>query len=250
MDGLFMRKLIAALIVLWASPVTANESPWTISLETGAVWQSRNDVRIPGDDGTQYSIADIAGEGPFLFYRLEYFLNLAERKQLRFLVAPFRFTKSGVPNKDIFYVDESFSAGQKTKFTYQFNSYRLSYRYLYKNTSDWDLWLGGTLKIRDAEIAVQQGNVKARDSNVGLVPLFNLYSDYQLNNKWRFIVDLDGLVGPQGRAIDLGLKLHYDMDKHWYLGAGYRTLEGGADNDKVYNFAWFNYALLSIGYSH
>lgn len=237
-------------MLLWAGAVAANEPPWMINLETGAVWQSRNDVRIPGDSGTQYSIADIAGEGPFQFYRLEYFYNLGKRKQLRFLVAPFRFTKSGVPNKDIFYVDESFSAGQKTKFTYQFNSYRLSYRYLYKYTLDWRLWLGGTVKIRDAEIAVQQGNVKARDSNVGFVPLFNLYSDYQLNDKWRFIADFDGLVGPQGRAIDLGLKLHYDIDKHWYLGAGYRTLEGGADNDKVYNFAWFNYALVSIGYRH
>ena len=245
-----MRKLFAISVILWTGTVSANEYPWSIHLETGAVWQHQNDVRIPGDTGTRYSIADIAGEGPFPFYRVEYFLNLGEKKQLRFLMAPFRFSESGVPDNDIVYADKTFNAGQNTDFTYQFNSYRVSYRYLYKDSASWRLWLGGTIKIRDAEIVVKQGNVKAKDSNVGLVPLFNLYSDYQLNNDWRFIVDFDGLVGPQGRAIDLGLKFRYDIDKHWYLGAGYRILEGGADNDNVYNFAWFNYALASVGYSH
>jgi hypothetical protein len=155
-----------------------------------------------------------------------------------------------VPDKAIFFVDQSFGAGQKTAFTYQFNSYRVSYRYLYRDSPAWRLWLGGTLKIRDAEIALRQGTVRAKDSNVGFVPLFNVYSDYRLDPRWRFIADFDGLVGPQGRAIDLGLKFIYDLDKHWYLGAGYRTLEGGADNDEVYNFAWFNYALVSVGYRH
>lgn len=245
-----IRKLWVISVILWTGTVSANEYPWSIHLETGAVRQHRNDVRIPGDTGTRYSIADIGGEGPFPFYRVEYFLNLSDKKQLRFLVAPFRFSESGVPDKNIAYVDKTFTAGQKTDFTYRFNSYRVSYRYLYKDSPSWRLWLGGTLKVRDAEIALKQGNLKAKDSNVGLVPLFNLYSDYQLNNDWRFIVDFDGLVGPQGRAIDLGLKLHYDLDKHWNLGAGYRTLEGGVDNDKVYNFAWLNYALVSIGYRH
>ena len=245
-----MRSLIAILTILCTGSVLAGEHPWSVNLETGAVWQSRNDVRIPGNTGTRFSIDDVSGDGPYFFYRLESFVGLSDKTQLRFLLAPFRFSESGVPDEDINFVDQSFNAGQTTKFTYKFNSYRVSYRYLYKDTPTWRLWLGGTAKIRDAEIAVQQGGVEDKDSNVGFVPLFNLYSDYQLNQQWRFIVDFDGLVGPQGRAIDLGLKFHYALDKHWYLGAGYRTLEGGVDNDKVYNFAWFNYALLTVGYHY
>lgn len=243
-----MRILLATFVILCVGSVSANDDPWSINVETGAVWQNRNDVRIPGDTGTRFSIADIASEGPHQFYRLEYLLNLDEKRQLRFLLAPLRFSESAVPDKDIFYMDETFGAGQKTRFTYQFNSYRVSYRFLYKDSPAWRLWLGGTVKIRDAEIVVQQGDLKAKDANVGFVPLVNLYSEYQVNRQWRFIVDFDGLVGPQGRAIDLGLKFHRDLDQHWYLGAGYRTLEGGVDNDKVYNFAWLNYALVSIGY--
>ena len=245
-----MRNLLSTFMIFCIGTVSANEYPWSVNIETGTVWQSRNDVRIPGDTGTHFSVDDIVGEGPFHFYRLESFMNLGEKKQLRFLIAPFRFSQSGVPDEDIFFVDQSFTAGENTKFTYKFNSYRVTYRYLYKDNSSWRLWLGGTAKIRDAEIAMQQGNVKAEDSNLGFVPLFHIFSDYQLNNKWRFIADFDGLIGPQGRAIDLGLKFHYDIDKQWYLGAGYRTLEGGVDNDNVFNFSWFNYALVSVGYRH
>jgi hypothetical protein len=34
------------------------------------------------------------------------------------------------------------------------------------------------------------------------------------------------------------------------LRVGYRTVEGGADNDKVYSFAWFHYVVvgLAIGF--
>jgi len=243
-----MRNLFIVFVVCFAGVVSADDSPWSIQIETGGVWQNRNDVRIPGDIGTRFSIADTAGNGPFPFYRLEFKRALSNKTQLRFLIAPLRVSESGVPEQDILFADETFSAGQRTDFTYQFNSYRVSYRYLYINDPSWRLWLGGTAKIRDAEIRLQQGNVNASNSNVGFVPLFNLYSDYRLNDRWRFIVDLDGLVGPQGRAVDLGLKFHYDFDIHWDLGIGIRTLEGGADNEEVYSFAWLNYALVSLGY--
>jgi len=32
------------------------------------------------------------------------------------------------------------------------------------------------------------------------------------------------------------------------VAAGYRTVEGGADVDEVYNFAWLHYAVLSVSY--
>ncbi len=244
--------LIVLVFVLLFSPtfVFADENHWVVNFDAAAVWQARNDVRIPGDTGTRFSIVDSISAGPYANYRLESFYRLSEKGQLRFLIAPFRYSVSGVTDKNIIFVDESFSSGQDTVFTYQFNSYRVSYRYLYKDSSLWQLWLGATAKVRDAEIAVKQVGQKVKDSNFGLVPLFNLYSDYHINTDWHFVVDFDGLVGPQGRAFDLGLRLLYDIDQNWFLGGGYRTLEGGADNDEVYNFAWFNYAFITIGYHH
>lgn len=48
-----------------------------------------------------------------------------------------------------------------------------------------------------------------------------------------------------GRVEDLALKFAYDISERWSVTGGYRTVEGGADVDAVYNFAWFNAAVVS-----
>ena len=243
-------SLITAALLTLSGYVQAESSRWEIGLETGAVWQSYNDVQIPGDTGTRFSLSDLAGDGPLPFYRLELFYDLTDKHQLRFLIAPLGYTEDGVLDKNVNFDGQTFSAGENTEATYKFNSYRATYRYLFHDGQKWRWHVGGTLKIRDAEIALQQDGVSASYTNVGIVPLINLYGEYRLANKWRFIVDFDGLASPQGRALDLGLKVNYDIEKNWYLGGGLRVLEGGADNDKVYNFAQFNYAVISVGYRY
>jgi hypothetical protein len=102
--------------------------------------------------------------------------------------------------------------------------------------------------VRDATIELRQGGVQSSDSNTGLVPLFNAYGEYRFADRWRAIFDFDGLVGPNGRAFDIGLKVGYDLTRNLSLEGGYRMLEGGVDNDDVYNFAWFNYAVVGVRY--
>ena len=90
--------------------------------------------------------------------------------------------------------------------------------------------------------------VKASDSNVGVVALLSFAAEWSFMNRWSAILDFDGLAGGPGRAFDVAIKLQYDLTDRCQIGAGYRTLEGGADNDTVYNFAWFHYAFISVGY--
>jgi hypothetical protein len=61
-----------------------------------------------------------------------------------------------------------------------------------------------------------------------------------------FRVAGDALVGPQGRAEDVLLALIYDIAPSTKLFAGYRVLEGGADNDEVYTFSLFHYAVAGM----
>lgn len=246
--ALSVLTLFMGILLMPIGQAQAETQRWNISLETGAVWQSYNDVQIPGDTGTRFSLSDLVGNDPAPFFRLELFYDVADRHQLRFLVAPLGYTESGVLDKDVNFDGQTFSAGETTEATYKFNSYRATYRYRFYDGPKWTWRVGGTLKIRDAEIALKQGNVSASSTDLGIVPLLNLYGDYRFANRWHFIVDFDGLASPQGRAIDLGLKLNYDIDRHWTVGGGLRVVEGGADNDKVYNFAQFNYAVLSAGY--
>ena len=219
-----------------------------IELEAGPVWQSKNDVRIPGDTGTRYSFKNLTGNGPYAAGRLSIGWDIRERHGLKFVVAPLRVNGSGTFDKTVSFAGSTFAAGKSTDASYKFDTYRLTYRYLFLNNPTWRLRAGGTVLVRDAEIELRQNGVTASDSNVGVVPLLSLAAAWSFADRWEAILDFDGLAGGPGRAFDAAIKLQYDLTDRWRIGAGYRTLEGGVDNDTVYNFAWFHYAFISVGY--
>ena len=80
------------------------------------------------------------------------------------------------------------------------------------------------------------------------MPLLNLYGEYGFGDRWRLVFDFDGLAGGPGRAVDAAIKLTCDIKRHWRVGGGYWTIEGGADTDSVYNFAWIHFAAFSLDY--
>ena len=63
-----------------------------------------------------------------------------------------------------------------------------------------------------------------------------------MNEKIGVLFEGDALAAPQGRAEDVLLAGIYKFSDHIMVRLGYRILEGGADNDEVYNFALFHYA--------
>jgi hypothetical protein len=67
--------------------------------------------------------------------------------------------------------------------------------------------------------------------------------------KFGLLLEGDALGAPQGRAEDVLLAGTYSLSDHILLRIGYRILEGGADNDEVYNFALIHYASAGITYT-
>lgn len=246
--NVWFTGLISLFLLCATAKAEDKDLKWNITLETGPVWQSRNDVQIPGDTGTRFSLADFAGSGPFPYYRLELTYAINARHSLRFLIAPLEYSETGTFNNDVFFVDQTFDAGVPTEASYRFDSYRATYRYRFYDSESWRWLIGVTAKIRDAEITLKQTGKFSSDSNTGVVPLLNLYGEYRPAARWRFVFDFDGLASAQGRALDLALLAHYDLSRQWFIGGGFRTLEGGGDNSDVYNFSWFNYLALSAGY--
>jgi hypothetical protein len=244
------RALVAVAVVIpalaWGEQAK-ERSRFALELESGAVGFSRNDVRIPGDTGTEFDMLDLTGDGPDPFFRLSGNWDITPRHGFRFVIAPLQVSGTGELTQTTDFAGETFAPGP-TKGTYTFNVVKLIYRYTFFNRQNWIWRVGFTGLIRDADIELQQGSQKANDDNVGFAPLAHLDGEYRFRPRWRFILDFDGLASPQGRAIDLGLKVSYDLTRHWNIGGGYRTLEGGADNDEVYNFAWLHYAMFSVGY--
>ena len=223
---------------------TTTRADVNIEVETGAVWQSRNDVAIPGDSGTRVAFDDIIGSGPWPFYRLYLDYQSSERHAWRVLYAPLELDGTGTIDHAVNFEGKTFTPGA-VRATYRFNSYRLTYRYLWHDTNPWQWHVGGTAKIRDARVALQQGSTQADNDNVGFVPLLHVDGAARLNERWHAVVDVDVAAAPQGRAIDLALKARYQWSPQQNVSVGYRTLEGGADNEKVYAFAWLHYLVVS-----
>lgn len=218
-----------------------------LELEGGSAWQSYNDVEIPNDgSATRFSLSDLTGRGPRPAGRVYLTWNLGERHGLRALAAPFSLTETGVPEGPIDFEGQRFSAGAPLEATYTFNSYRLTYRYRVRATERTTAWIGFTAKVRDATVELEQGATASGKDNVGFVPLLHLAGEWRAAPRWRLSLDADALAGGPGRAIDAALKVGYDLGDDLSLQVGYRTLEGGADVEETYNFAWIHYVVASI----
>lgn len=239
---------VCVLLAAAAGAEAAGEQKFNIELEIGPVWQSRNDARVPNETGTKFSLRDIQGSGPFASGRIQMDYALNPRHEFRFLAAPLVISETGKLGRSVFFAGESFEPGPQVRAVYKFNSYRLTYRYRIYEGDRWTWKLGVTGKVRDAKIELMDGTTSAVDEDLGFVPLVHLDGEYRFAPKWKLNLNIDGLGAPQGRALDAALKLKYDLSKNWTVAVGYRTLEGGADVDSVYTFAWLHYAAASIAW--
>lgn len=220
-----------------------------IEFEAGPVWQGRNDVEIPNDGtGTRFSVSDLIGQGPYFAYRAYVSYDINEKQGLRLLVAPLTIEGDGTPAEEIRFDGETFEAGVRTDASYRFDSYRLTWRYLFFDGDAFRWHVGFTGKVRAAEVKLSQGANEASYDNVGFVPLLHIAGEWKLAESWSAVLDVDALAAPQGRAEDVALKLSYRWSERWSATAGYRTMEGGADNDEVYTFAWLHYVVASVRY--
>lgn len=247
-----LRLLIPAVVLLAAAPSyaqsdTGDDDRFGIELEFGAVGFSRNDVRVPSTTGTEFDMTDLTGSGPDFFARINGHWNINDRHGVRLVLAPLEVSGTGELQQDTEFAGETFSPGT-TEGIYKFNAYKLTYRYKLRDRGAWRWRIGFTGVIRDANIELRQGALRANDDDVGFVPALHVSGEYRFNDRWLFALDFDGLAGGPGRLFDVALKLEYDLDERWRIGGGYRTLEGGADTDDVYTFAWLHYGVLNVSY--
>ena len=173
--------------------------------------------------------------------------NINNKSSLRILLAPLQFTETGTTDNPIDFAGETYSQGNPVDATYKFNSWRLGCRFRYLDREQLKLSVGFTAKLRDAKIELSQGSTMSKDTDVGFVPLLHLGANWQFASHWSLMFDADGLAGGPGRAFDAAVKLDYTLND-WSFRAGYRTVEGGADVEAVYNFAWIHYAVVSAVY--
>ena len=242
-----LAAVAAAILSATATHAQAPTPRLELELEAGPAWISRNNAQIPNNESaTRFSLNEITGTGPWAAGRVYLTWNANERHSVRALVAPLSITETGTLMQPVNFAGGSYVTSAPVEATYKFNSYRITYRYRLRNSDRTRVWLGATAKIRDANIRLEQGNTATNKKDLGFVPLLHAAAEWRATNGLNLLTDVDALAGGPGRAIDAAVKLGYDPGGRVAYRVGYRTVEGGADVDEVYSFAWIHYAVASI----
>ncbi|MBK8482417.1 MAG: hypothetical protein IPL40_14830 [Proteobacteria bacterium] len=236
--------MVCAWALLAARPAAADGIE--ADFEAGVVSASRNDVRIPGAGGTQLSLVGDLSAPPTPVFRLRVGYRFGDRHLVSALYAPLRIDATGVLSRDATVAGQTYAAGSSLLGVYRFDSYRLTYRYSFVRNETVEVAGGLTAKLRDAEISIY-GAETASKKNTGFVPLLNFHVGWRPGGgSLGLVLDADALAAPQGRAEDILLAATWAASDRMVLRIGYRMVEGGADNDEVYNFAWLHYAVAGV----
>lgn len=243
-----ISSLFAAALALAALP-SASASPFDLDLESGAVWNSKADVRVPNAGGSFFSLTnDLGARDPRAFFRGRLTWQPAERHDLSLLYAPLELDYRGQFNRPIRFAGNDFAASTPTNGTFRFDSYRLTYRYNFIQREDCVFGMGLTAKIRDAEVSLRQAGNAASNSNTGFVPLVNYRLLWRFSKPFSLLSEGDALGASQGHAIDASAALQWHATDSLSFRIGYRILDGGADSDSVYTFNRFHYSTVGVNY--
>lgn len=243
--SVFKSKYFVPLALLAGISLTSNTQATEVIVEGGLIWQHRNDVKITPQAGTYLEFNEF-DEGPFPHTRLEVKHPISKKSTVRLIYAPFSISVTGGSTESVVFNGETFSANTPLTIDYTFNSYRASYLYRLWDKSGSFFDIGITGKIRQADIQFTQGATSNKYENVGFVPLFHIATQLNIASHLDFYSDFDFAAAPQGQAFDLALKLRYKFSDGFKAGLGLRSLEGGADNDKVFTWSWFNYGVIDF----
>ncbi|MDP8223484.1 MAG: hypothetical protein P9L99_09000 [Candidatus Lernaella stagnicola] len=236
-----LAKVLVFIVAIGLFPGVAGAT-WFANTETGVVFSGYNDAQIPGDVGTRFSFVDDLRTAPHPYFRLRVGKTIARRHTIAALYAPLTLYADGEFDRATRFDEKTYPPDTSLRGTFRFDSYRLTYRYDFYLSEKLEIGAGLTAKIRDAEIALGSYGY----TNTGFVPLVNLRLKWRFADSWGLLLEGDGLVGPQGRAEDFLLAFEADLNEHVAVNFGYRILEGGADNDKVYTFSLLHYGALGV----
>lgn len=236
--------LLFLFLFFWAA--SPGLGGWLLDMETGMVFLGSNDIRVPNDTGTLFSLKENFKANNPSFYRFRIGYNFQKKHTVSLLIAPLSIQAFGTSDKDIFFFEDNFPSDTFLDAVYTFNSYRLTYRYDFLHSAKWKAGLGITAKIRDALIRLESEDIRSEKTNVGFVPLLHFRFRWNFAPPLGLLLRGDALASPggQGRAEDILLALVYDFNANLMIKCGYRVVEGGANVEEVYNFAWINYFVM------
>ncbi|MDD4310817.1 MAG: hypothetical protein PHO32_10580, partial [Candidatus Cloacimonetes bacterium] len=222
------RIIFITLMILSATMLNALPDI-RIEVETGMAIPGYNDVRIPNvGRNTMFSLKDDLDISPVLHTRLSLHYYLTSHHQLSLMASPLTLKPEGRLKQDVVFQEVTFLENTPTKAIYRFDSYRFQYRYNFSKEFFGIRAVGASVKLRDAEISLDNGIRKESKTNTGFVPLLSLNAGHRISEKVDLILEAEGLASPYGRAEDVFLGATYQVKDKLIVKSGYRLLEGGS----------------------
>ena len=235
--------LLASIsILIFNADISAQ---WFLDFENGLGMSGYNDIQIPRDSGTFFSLTDDLQTDPSYFFRIRLGYRWKSKHTIFAFAAPLTLRAEGTVDEDLEFFEETFPANTSLNAQYTFNSYRLTYRYDIVRKPKWQVGIGFTAKIRDAVVKVEGDGKSSEKTNVGFVPLIHFRILWQFQKDWGLLLEGDAAAAAQGRAEDILFALKYSLNEKVHIRVGYRIIEGGADVEEVYNFSLIHF--LSAG---
>ena len=240
-----LAVLVAPLAALLLAPAPAAAAEWFADAELGVVGASRNDVRVPGNGGTLFSLVNDLYTYPAPYGRGEVGAILAGRHTVFATWAPVRLAAHGYLPTDVFFHGATFAGGSPASARWVFDTYRLTYRYGAVRTSSLDLDVGATGLVSASAIALQ-GTWYSQKTNVGFLPLLSFRVAWRFAGPFAVVADGDAIATSKGRAEDVLVAVEWAARPGVAVRAGYRILEGGADTAEIYEFVLLNQVGVGI----
>lgn len=234
-----MKKLWTLILISNSTLLFASE----LSFDIGNTKTIFNRLSIPNENANRITLPT---DKSLTSYRVTGFFDIGQNNQLYVLIAPLELSYNFRSRNNFEFNDTTFNANESSTLDYKFNSYRLGYLWKWKANS-LSYWAGFTGKIRDARTKLTQNGLSDEFSNIGFVPLASLGLDWRFLSNLSFYTHADALGASQGSAYDIQFELKYRAS-NLAISIGHRLLGGGADNDRVFNFAQFDTSYLRASY--
>jgi len=230
---------------LFLSCFAAGQDAVRVDVEGGFAYQTRNTCAIPADSN-KFSYRDLIGRGPFNFERFTAIVHPENSSGYRIVVAPLGISGTGKLPSNISFNGVNFNPGVDTYGRYQFNNYRFTWWHKWKPIDGVNIRAGWTFFVRDADVALAQGSKSSSYYNLGVAPLYYILAEKPINDRLSAEFEFDGLVAPEGGALDLGLGIAYKFNSSTSLKLRARYLDGGSGSGSAYTYATFNYISLGL----
>lgn len=253
-----LRALLVGLVVAAVpSAASADDAGLraTLVYETGPAFIAQNDGRY-GESGTAYEASDVGQRDNLVLSQRASLEVGAGRHTLVLLYAPFEVTTEVKLDADLQFRDELFAAGSVVRHRYLFDGYRASYLYELFRGRRVGLEVGGSLQVRNADVAFASGDGarRANQSDIGLVFALKarLWVRPCSTGPWGAL-EADGfstfgfVPGVRGAIYDMQLLVGHPIGRGVDLTLGARLLGGGAKVEDKAIDNWANFIAFTAG---